>query len=946
ADVDGTMIDVYQAATQITDESGQTYSTHINSLLDNALGSSGYYGVFTVNMHTDSSNYPSAESPHSGAIAIVDSAKSRGVPVVSAKQMLTWLDGRNNSTIGITSWNGGILSFNINAAPGSTDLTSMIPTVSNAGNLVAMTKDGSPISYITETVKGVQYAFFASETGGYTATYSADVIAPTVVSVTPTDSATDVAVNTSPTATFNEAMDPVTINSTSVELRDGSDNLVPAATSFAGNTVTIDPNEPLSGSSTYSVTIKSGSGGARDVAGNPLATDFTWSFTTTTANPYNCPCSVWSDSPDLPTDPNGFDPGHTIETGVKFRAAIDGYITGVRFYKGTSNTGTHVGHLWSSSGVKLAEATFTGESASGWQTVTFAPAVAVTANTTYVASYYSSSGYFAYTGGGLSTSISNGPITLLAAGTDGANGVYLYDPAAPGGFPSSGSNANYWIDVVFNTDPGDTTPPQITSRYPAANDYGVPLSANVTVTFNEAMNLSTINGTTMRLRKDGGLVDIPAVVSGAGLNATLNPAGPLDPNAVYRVTVSASVADTSNNPIGSDVSWTFVTAPTEFTDWSAEHFTAGTSESTHVALETDGEVILTPTVGDEFAGTALDAQWVTHLWSAGGSASVEAGQLISNGSRIGTVNTFAAGRSLEFVATFGAATFQHVGFGVDYENPPLAIFSTFNTTNQLFARTNNGVATVDTPLGNLIGSPHRYRIEWLPTSVAYYVDDVLVATHNVPIAVELRPLISDFEDSQPGVSVDWIRMSEFASQGTFVSRVFDSGDQAEWMQLVFNADLPFGTSITLETRSGDTPLPDGSWSGWLPTSGASIESGDARYLQYRAVLTSSLSSITPTLFDVSLSYRTLAPTAADVVVSGRVLSRSGRPIQRAIVQLVDQTGNVQRVTTNTLGYYRFDGISAESMVVLSASSRRYTFETRLIRVSDSIYDLEIIGIDR
>ena len=53
ADLDGTMIDVYQAATQMTDESGQSYPFTVDALLDKALGTEGYYGVFTANMHTD-----------------------------------------------------------------------------------------------------------------------------------------------------------------------------------------------------------------------------------------------------------------------------------------------------------------------------------------------------------------------------------------------------------------------------------------------------------------------------------------------------------------------------------------------------------------------------------------------------------------------------------------------------------------------------------------------------------------------------------------------------------------------------------------------------------------------------------------------------------------------------------------------------------------------------
>ena len=71
---------------------------------------------------------------------------------------------------------------------------------------------------------------------------------------------------------------------------------------------------------------------------------------------------------------------------------IAGYIKGIRFYKGSSNTGPHTGKLWTASGTLLASATFSGETASGWQEVRFATPVAITANTTYVASYYTAVG--------------------------------------------------------------------------------------------------------------------------------------------------------------------------------------------------------------------------------------------------------------------------------------------------------------------------------------------------------------------------------------------------------------------------------------------------------------------------------------------------------------------------------------------------------------------------
>ena len=74
-----------------------------------------------------------------------------------------------------------------------------------------------------------------------------------------------------------------------------------------------------------------------------------------------------TETPALPADPDT----SAIEVGVKFRADVDGFITGIRFYKSTTNTGTHVGNLWLSDGQLLATATFTNETASGWQQVDF-----------------------------------------------------------------------------------------------------------------------------------------------------------------------------------------------------------------------------------------------------------------------------------------------------------------------------------------------------------------------------------------------------------------------------------------------------------------------------------------------------------------------------------------------------------------------------------------------
>ena len=127
---------------------------------------------------------------------------------------------------------------------------------------------------------------------------------------------------------------------------------------------------------------------------------------------------------------------------------MSGFIDGIRFYKGAGNNGTHIGSLYDRAGDLLAQATFTGETASGWQQANFSAPVEIAANTTYVAAYFSTTG-FAYDSGYLtSAGVDNPPLHAPENGVDGSNGVYAYGSAAQ--FPSSSYNStNYWADVAF-----------------------------------------------------------------------------------------------------------------------------------------------------------------------------------------------------------------------------------------------------------------------------------------------------------------------------------------------------------------------------------------------------------------------------------------------------------------------------------------------------------------
>lgn len=138
---------------------------------------------------------------------------------------------------------------------------------------------------------------------------------------------------------------------------------------------------------------------------------------------------------------------NAIELGMRFESVVAGSVTGVRFYKGELNTGTHVGKLWTATGGLLGSVTFTNETASGWQQADFAAPIAITTGTNYVVSYHTSSGFYSATGGGFAAAQSNGPLSAPSAAESGGNGLYAY---GAGGFPTGTYNAtNYFVDVVF-----------------------------------------------------------------------------------------------------------------------------------------------------------------------------------------------------------------------------------------------------------------------------------------------------------------------------------------------------------------------------------------------------------------------------------------------------------------------------------------------------------------
>lgn len=589
ADIDGSILDNYQVTTQMPDESDLNVSGFISTLLDNALSSKGYYGVFCANMHTDYAT-PTDRSTI-GSKAIVDACIARGIPVISAKQMLTWLDGRNNSSFNNISWAGNKLSFDISMANGAHGLQAMVPIDVSDGALTSITVNGSPVSYTTEEIKGINYAFFDAVTGTVEATYAIDDTPPVISNIKTT------------------------------------------------------PN--IDGTLTVSWT---------------------------------------TDEPAT--------------------SVIDYGTSEATLNQNSNNASLVTAHSITLSGLSVA--------------------------TTY----------------------------------------YLRLSSAD----------------MFN-------------------------------------------------------------------NTATSPAAPAQP---LIVTMPNSLC---------------------FNDQDSASFAAGTTgDSTYVSLMQDGELMLKPALSAEFGELPPASEWNSFPWT-GGTSTVSGGVLTVQGARFNAEaasGTVSAGSSLEFVATFNAEAGQHIGFGAGTDatgfngiyngEQPWAMFSTQSTTNTLFARTFDGTTAADFSIsGNYIGSSHKYRIDWKANSVDFYIDDSLVHTQNVTINVTMRPAISDYYSTEPGINVNWIRVSPYQSAGTFLSRVYDPGEVRNWETVMWTADVPDGTSMQVSVRRGDTAVPDDSWTAFtvIPSSGTAINA-NARYIQYKVDFTTNNSNITPVLKAIGISCNTATNDVPEV----------------------------------------------------------------------------------
>ncbi|MEO8222876.1 MAG: DUF4082 domain-containing protein, partial [Specibacter sp.] len=441
----------------------------------------------------------------------------------------------------------------------------------------------------------------------------------------------------------------VTASSVNIALAVTAGAAVAGSTSYdpATRKATFTPAAALAPNTSYTATISATSAGA------PVTSGASWAFKTVLPDALagNCPCSMYQDS-STPTVLSIAD-GTSLSLGVKFSPTLNGTISGVKFYKGPGNTGTHIGSLYTSTGTVLATATFTAESTTGWQAVVFASPVAVTAGTEYIASYTNPVGTYSAAPGAYSADVNVGPLHVPAG-----QGRYSYTSS----FPSNSSSSSYLVDVVFNP---TLAPLTAGAQQPIAGASSVPVGTTFSTVFSKAVTASTVD---IVLKTAGGVV-APGSTSydAVARRATFTPSAPLANATGYTATATATA--TTGEGISSGAAWSVTTARADTAEGSCPCSLYQDSAVPSVLSIADGTPLA---LGVKFSATTNGKVTGIKFYKGPGNTGTHKGTLYSTSGAVLATGTFsaesAAGwQSLTFAApvTITAGTEYIAG----YTNP-------------------------------------------------------------------------------------------------------------------------------------------------------------------------------------------------------------------------------------------------------------------------------------
>jgi hypothetical protein len=388
--------------------------------------------------------------------------------------------------------------------------TSVLGTVAYVGTTATFTPSAqlAPNTVYTETISTgaenladipLAQNFVFSFTTGTTA----DTTAPTVTSVNPANNATGVALNNKISATFSEAMDPTTITAANVTVTGPGSVPVLGTVAYVGTTMTFSPTVPLAANTLFTATITTG---AKDLAGNALASNFVWTFTTGATADTTAPTVISTNPANLQTN---VPINNTV--AATFSEAMDPLTITAATYKITGPGGTAV------AGAVNYDASS--------DTVTFTPSNNLAPSTTYT-------------------------MTISTGAKDLAGNPL----------------ANNFVSTFTTGTVANTTAPTVTSINPANLQINVPLNSTVAATFSEAMNPLTITSATFTVTGPGNTPVTGTLSYNAVTNtATFTPLNNLASNTTFTVTITTGATDLAGNPLASNFVSTFTTvdvAPT------------------------------------------------------------------------------------------------------------------------------------------------------------------------------------------------------------------------------------------------------------------------------------------------------------------------------------------------------------------------------------------------
>ncbi|MBF9232328.1 Ig-like domain-containing protein [Microvirga alba] len=161
ADTDGTALDIYHATTHMVNENGINHASGVRFLIDRALGPEQFFGAFGT-------HYDYTDRFFDTLLSV---AKETGVALVSAEQMLRWLEGRDSSRFDQIAWSDHTLTFRVEVAAGAESIVAMLPRSTSGMGMASIECDDKPVSYRLETIKGLEYALFPVRSGNCRAIY-------------------------------------------------------------------------------------------------------------------------------------------------------------------------------------------------------------------------------------------------------------------------------------------------------------------------------------------------------------------------------------------------------------------------------------------------------------------------------------------------------------------------------------------------------------------------------------------------------------------------------------------------------------------------------------------------------------------------------------------------------------------------------------------------------